>query len=180
MVVSPVPRRGLPRVVGDFPGSGTGDLACEPGERLDVDEETVRFESDVRPRPRFGYWVARQRFLLRGQVSMLLLGVVLGCLFFLLLRASLGVSVAAPAPGAPAQTSTEASPPHTTEHFRSAELALLPQLLAAVAEPRLGRAEARAERAKTSRKHRPATPASCDPPYRYDAAGIKRIKRACL
>jgi len=166
--------------------TNTGDLACD-GERLDADETTIRFESDVRPRPRFSYWVARQRFLLRGQGSMLLLGVILGCLFFALLRASLGVSVAAPTPAILAPAS-EASPPHTTEHFRSAELALLPQLLAAislapaaVADPRSSsRAEARAPRTKSSRQHHRAAPPSCDPPYRYDGAGIKRFKRACL
>jgi hypothetical protein len=165
----------------------TGDLGCEPGERLDPDETTVRFESDVRPSPRFSYWVARQRLMLRGQGSMLLLGVVLGCLFFALLRASLGVSIAASAPPVPArQALIEASPPHTTEHFRLPEYTLLPHLLAAlgpapvaVAEPR-SRAEARAQRARLARKHRRAALASCDPPYRFDAAGIKRIKRACL
>jgi hypothetical protein len=161
---------------------------CQPLQRPEQDEATIRFpvSSSLPPPPLSppleSFWLDRWRPVLRGRVSMLATGVVLGILLFLVVRAPLGSSQAGTPPPPPIERSKPYDRPlPMLEPSRPASVDPAPAAapvasVAPSAQATLPR-EKKARTAGTSRRH---ASSSCDPPYRYDRDGIKRIKLRCL
>src|SRR5262249_4015277 len=155
--------------------------ACTPTEGID-DEQTVRLSEEQLPaitsiktralrRPDlFG----RVTSFLRVQGPMMVTSIVLGFSFFTMARMPLGSSNMPPktAPRPIAAAAIDATPVR----------AVPPPPPPAVWEPIVNTIE-RAPVARAAAHHRRKAKhdrAACDPPYRYDADGIKRLKLKCL
>jgi hypothetical protein len=129
-------------------------------------------------------WAARGRAFLRRPAPMMVTGLLLGFALFTLVRVPFRASAAA-TPQAPLEHSLAAFAPVAA---RAAEPPpLQPTRSFDIDEPfprADGAAETTASRGKAiyrkSNSKQKATRASCDPPFRFDASGIKRIKRKCI
>jgi hypothetical protein len=101
---------------------------------------------------------------------MILVGILLGCGLLTIARlpllATAAAGGAAPAEARPSGSRSPSIAPETTW-----------QEVPAAAAVELGTASARAVHRKSRRK---TSGSFCDPPYRYDSFGIKRIVLGCL
>jgi hypothetical protein len=161
--------------------SATCNGACTPTEGID-EEQTVRLSDEQLPaitsiktralrRPDL---LARVTSFLRVQGPMMLTGVVLGFSFFTMARMPLGsTSVQAKAAPRPVVAAAAIDPTPVR--------AVPPPPPPAAWEPTQDTIErtpvARVAHHRRKAKH---DRAACDPPYRYDAEGIKRLKMKCL
>jgi hypothetical protein len=155
------------------------------GDAGDSDETTVRLSDEQFPqitsvRPAHRPDLASRVFsFLRWQGPMMLTGMVLGFSFFTIARVPLG---AASAPLAP---TPRAAPPVAVGVAEPIPMRAMPSPppppIAAEPSAPLFEPERVAARAKSHRRHaKRADRAACDPPFRYDADGIKRMKLKCL
>jgi len=162
--------------------AATCNGACTPTEGLE-EEETVRLSEEQLPaitsiktrahrRPDL-LW--RVTTFLRVQGPMMLTGVVLGFSFFTMARMPLGSPAGLLKPTRPAAAAGATLDPTPAR-------AMPPPPAPVAWEPMVDTIErAPATRAAAHRRRKAKhDKAACDPPYRYDAEGIKHLTLKCL
>jgi hypothetical protein len=152
--------------------------ACTPSGTID-EEETVRLSDEQLPvtsvtRAHRPDWLTQVTSFLRVQGPTMVTGIVLGFSFFTMTRMPLGSSNAA-GKASPHPVAAAAIDPTPVRAMLPAPPPAWDPAVDTIERAPVARAPTRHRR-----KARHADRASCDPPYRYDADGIKRIKLKCL